>query len=75
MPILKKKEPVKVKSSDTVIRITNPTGKPKEVDGLVGDRQQGYGCLRFAPTDHGLYMTTANPFYGTQLYLLKNNKG
>ncbi|MBO4383517.1 MAG: hypothetical protein J5847_05450 [Clostridia bacterium] len=34
-----------------------------------------YGCLRFAPTDHGLYMTTANPFYGTQLYLLKNNKG
>ena len=43
MPILKKKEPVKVKSSDTVIRITNPTGSPKEVDGLVGDRQQGYG--------------------------------
>ena len=41
MPILKKKEPVKVKSSDTVIRITNPTGRPKDVDGLVGDRQQG----------------------------------
>ena len=36
--------------------------------------QFNYGCLRFAPTDHGLYMTTANPFYGTQLYLLKNNK-
>lgn len=33
MPILKKKEPVKVKSTDTVIRITNPNGKPKEVDG------------------------------------------
>ena len=43
MPILKKKAPVKVKSSDTVIRITNPTGRPKDVDGLVGDRQQGYG--------------------------------
>ena len=37
--------------------------------------QYNYGCLRFAPTDHGLYMTTANPFFGTQLYLLKNNKG
>ena len=38
-----------------------------------GDKYN-YGCLRFAPTDHGLYMTTANPFFGTQLYLLTNDK-
>lgn len=37
--------------------------------------QYNYGALRFAPTDHGLYITTANPFYGTQLYLLSNDKG
>ena len=34
-----------------------------------------YGALRFVTTDEGMYITTANPFYGTQLYLLSNDKG
>jgi len=34
-----------------------------------------YGALRFVTTEEGMYITTANPFYGTQLYLLTNNKG
>ena len=33
-----------------------------------------YGALRFVPTEEGMYITTANPFYGTQLYLLSNCK-
>lgn len=33
-----------------------------------------YGALRFVTTDEGMYITTANPFYGTQLYLLTNDR-
>lgn len=33
-----------------------------------------YGALRFVTTEEGMYITTANPFYGTQLYLLSNDK-
>ena len=33
-----------------------------------------YGALRFLTTDEGMYITTANPFYGAQLYLLTNDK-
>lgn len=32
-----------------------------------------YGALRFVTTEEGMYITTANPFYGTQLYLLSND--
>ena len=32
-----------------------------------------YGCPSFLATDEGLYIGTCNPFYGGQLYLLKNN--
>ena len=41
-------------------------------DGF-GDKYN-YGALRFLPTEEGMYITTANPFYGTQLYLLTNDK-
>ncbi|MBR1483945.1 MAG: hypothetical protein IJ598_13410 [Ruminococcus sp.] len=34
-----------------------------------------YGALRFVTTEEGMYITTANPFYGGQLYLLSNDKG
>jgi len=34
-----------------------------------------YGALRFVTTEEGMYITTANPFYGAQLYLLCNEKG
>ncbi len=40
-------------------------------DGF-GDKYN-YGGLRFASTDKGMYITTANPFYGGQLYLLNND--
>ena len=40
-------------------------------DGF-GDRYN-YGGLRFVPTDKGMYITTANPFYGGQLHLLKTD--
>ena len=30
-------------SGDTVTRISNPNGKPGEADGLIGDREIGYG--------------------------------
>ena len=30
-------------SGDTVVRISNPCGKPGEADGLIGDREVGYG--------------------------------
>ena len=41
-------------------------------DGF-GDKYN-YGALRFLTTEEGMYITTANPFYGTQLYLLSNDK-
>ena len=41
-------------------------------DGF-GDKYN-YGALRFVTTDQGMYITTANPFYGAQLYLLTNDK-
>lgn len=34
-----------------------------------------YGALRFVTTEEGMYITTANPFFGGQLYLLTNDKG
>ncbi len=42
-------------------------------DGF-GDKYN-YGGLRFVTTDNGMYITTANPFYGGQLYLLTNDLG
>lgn len=33
-----------------------------------------YGALRFLTTEEGMYITTANPFFGGQLYLLSNDK-
>ena len=41
-------------------------------DGF-GDKYN-YGALRFLTTEEGMYITTANPFYGAQLYLLSNDK-
>lgn len=41
-------------------------------DGF-GDKYN-YGGLRFLTTEEGMYITTANPFYGGQLYLLTNDK-
>ena len=41
-------------------------------DGF-GDKYN-YGALRFVTTEEGMYITTANPFFGAQLYLLSNNK-
>lgn len=38
-----------------------------------GDKYN-YGALRFLTTEEGMYITTANPFYGGQLYLLSNDK-
>ena len=32
-----------------------------------------YGCPSFLATEEGLYIGTCNPFYGGQLYLLKND--
>lgn len=32
-----------------------------------------YGALRFVTSDDGMYITTANPFYGAQLYKLSND--
>lgn len=37
-----------------------------------GDKYN-YGCSAFLATDQGLYIGTCNPFYGGQLYLLKDN--
>lgn len=42
-------------------------------DGF-GDKYN-YGALRFVTTEEGMYITTANPFYGAQLYLLWNPRG
>ena len=41
-------------------------------DGF-GDKYN-YGGLRFLTTEEGMYITTANPFFGGQLYLLTNDK-
>lgn len=41
-------------------------------DGF-GDKYN-YGALRFVTTEEGMYITTANPFFGAQLYLLSNDK-
>lgn len=43
-------------------------------DNGFGDKYN-YGALRFVTTEEGMYITTANPFYGAQLYLLSNDKG
>ena len=37
-----------------------------------GDKYN-YGCSSFLATDQGLYIGTCNPFYGGQLYLLKDD--
>lgn len=42
-------------------------------DNGFGDKYN-YGALRFVTTEEGMYITTANPFYGAQLYLLSNDK-
>ncbi len=41
------------------------------IDGF-GDKYN-YGCSSFLATDEGMYIGTCNPFYGGQLYLLKDN--
>ncbi len=41
-------------------------------DGF-GDKYN-YGGLRYMPTEKGMYITTANPFYGGQLYLLEKEE-
>ena len=46
--------------------------KAVTTDGF-GDKFN-YGALRFVTTEEGMYITTANPFYGTQLYLLTNGE-
>lgn len=46
--------------------------EPVTVDGF-GDKYN-YGARTLLSTDNGLYIGTANPFYGTQLFLLQNNK-
>ena len=38
-----------------------------------GDKYN-YGCSSFLSTDQGLYIGTCNPFYGGQLYLLKDDQ-
>ena len=43
---------------------------PVTIDGF-GDKYN-YGGRTLLATDNGLYIGTANPFYGTQLWLLKN---
>ena len=42
-------------SGDTVTRISNPDGKPGEADGLIGDREIGYGWS-MAERDGWLYI-------------------
>ena len=42
-------------SGDTVVRISNPDGKPGEADGLIGDREVGYGWS-MAERDGWLYI-------------------
>lgn len=44
---------------------------PVTIDGL-GDKYN-YGGRTLLAADNGLYIGTANPFYGAQLYLLTNN--
>ena len=54
---------------------TSDGGETFEVitrDGF-GDKYN-YGCPAFLETEEGLYFGTCNPFYGGQLYLLKNNE-
>jgi len=43
-------------------------------DNGFGDKFN-YGALRFLTLEEGMYITTANPFYGGQLYLLSNDRG
>ncbi len=42
-------------------------------DNGFGDKFN-YGALRFVTTEEGMYVTTANPFYGAQLYLISNDR-
>ena len=42
-------------------------------DNGFGDKFN-YGALRFLTLEEGMYITTANPFYGGQLYLLSNDR-
>lgn len=37
------------------------------------DDKYNYGCSAFLSTEEGLYIGTCNPFYGGQLYLLRND--
>ena len=37
------------------------------------DDKYNYGCSAFLSTDEGMYIGTCNPFYGGQLYLLKDD--
>ena len=46
--------------------------EPVTIDGF-GDKYN-YGARTLLSTDNGLYIGTANPFYGAQLFLLKNNE-
>ena len=46
--------------------------EPVTIDGF-GDKYN-YGARTLLATDNGLYVGTANPFYGAQLFLLKNDE-
>ena len=46
--------------------------EPVTIDGF-GDKYN-YGARTLLSTDNGLYIGTANPFYGTQLFMLKNKE-
>ena len=48
------------------------TFEPVTIDGF-GDKYN-YGARTLLSTDNGLYIGTANPFYGAQLFLLQNNE-
>ena len=48
------------------------TFEPVTIDGF-GDKYN-YGARTLLSTDKGLYVGTANPFYGAQLFLLTNNQ-
>lgn len=46
--------------------------EPVTINGF--SDKYNYGARSLLSTDKGLYIGTANPFYGTQLFLLTNNK-
>ena len=52
----------------TRVFITRP-----QTSGNLCPISRNYGLRVFAQTDQGLCIGTANPFYGTQVWLLRNS--